>query len=41
MNTNSHEDVNSVNESASDAEPFYIATGTLHYIVELLYCCTV
>ncbi len=35
MNTNSHEDVNSVNEWASDAEPFYIAT--LHYILELVF----
>ena len=39
MSTNSLEEVNGANESASDADSFYIAT--LHYIVELVYFCKV
>ena len=39
MSTNSLEEVNGANESASDAEAFYIAT--LHYILELVYFCSV
>ena len=35
MSTNSFEEVNGANESASDADSFYIAT--LHYFLELVY----